>query len=579
MNAKALAAALLKAGLAAATDPTGLSSAVTLGQGLVSMLLSKKEKPKLDSIEKVLEQHLAAIAPGGVFENFVGSTAEALIRDGGDPALHLAGGATPAQAADRRLRDGANRLALSEWERGHDQIRRVLVSFYAAIAAEPNVLRDLANLLITHLNELSARVTAGQGKLEDLLRAQDEAIAGLRDDMLTALAAFVRGVNAGRVLVTRQVRLPSGPMADSSCILRAEYGVVPFHAAREDELADLAEWRDDTKRGLAIRLYIGGGGVGKTRLMIEATARARAAGWRAGFLDPEVAARGPDALELLVAEGPLLVVVDYAEGKADLVLDLIKIAGQANGHVRLILLGRDKGTWWDTKHREGYGPEQDLLYGAEARAPEHLFIGMDHRATIFREAFAAFAAPDAAPPADPPLGADHFGTMLYLHIAALAAANGERIWEAEALLDWALNRDVAQWSRLRDQRTDLPAAVGNHQLTDAACLATLALAAPPEGATGLPDARAIVAATPGLRDLGEAARENTVLLLGAMLATTDDAAAHQIDAVRPDLIGERLVERAALWGKDANRELLEIALSGPLGDTAPSLALQRSRSA
>jgi len=62
-----------------------------------------------------------------------------------------------------------------------------------------------------------------------------------------------------------------------SRLLSARYRLVPF-AGRDDELADLAGWRDDGA-SMAVRLVHGPGGQGKTRLAARFAASSAAAGW------------------------------------------------------------------------------------------------------------------------------------------------------------------------------------------------------------------------------------------------------------------------------------------------------------
>ena len=52
-------------------------------------------------------------------------------------------------------------------------------------------------------------------------------------------------------------------------LLNARYQVVPFmYEAREKELEDLTVWCNE-ERATDIRLFVGPGGTGKTRLFIE----------------------------------------------------------------------------------------------------------------------------------------------------------------------------------------------------------------------------------------------------------------------------------------------------------------------
>ncbi len=98
-------------------------------------------------------------------------------------------------------------------------------------------------------------------------------------------------------------------------LLNARYQVVPFlEDGREKELSLLEQWCGETDP-TSVRLFVGPGGTGKTRLFIEWSKRLRNQGWNAGFapasLDEE------QVCSLLALEKPTFVVVDYAECRPD----------------------------------------------------------------------------------------------------------------------------------------------------------------------------------------------------------------------------------------------------------------------
>ena len=101
-----------------------------------------------------------------------------------------------------------------------------------------------------------------------------------------------------------------------SFLLRPEYRVVPFHG-REEILADLKKWCISGK-AFSVQLITGPGGVGKTRLLIEACSRMRAEKWETGFLDApkfdESQVGQPSNIDKLFwPRLPRLIVIDYAE--------------------------------------------------------------------------------------------------------------------------------------------------------------------------------------------------------------------------------------------------------------------------
>ena len=134
---------------------------------------------------------------------------------------------------------------------------------------------------------------------------------------------------------------PAPPMEVSSptMLLRADAEVVSFHG-REDVLAGLEQWclADGPP---AARVLTGPGGQGKTRVARQLMARLRDHGWVTGEVHSE-----PGELRVLRAvQHPLLLVVDYAESRPDLVRRLWKQTERNRHPVRLLLLARSRGSW------------------------------------------------------------------------------------------------------------------------------------------------------------------------------------------------------------------------------------------
>ena len=118
----------------------------------------------------------------------------------------------------------------------------------------------------------------------------------LRIDLLdeTPLPAELQHIQAERATywqprVERLLRNPMRTLPDDlgqpSVLLRPEYGVVPF-TGREEILDRVHQWCV-ADPPFSVQLYVGPGGSGKTRLMMEACRRMRIAGWDARFLDNE----------------------------------------------------------------------------------------------------------------------------------------------------------------------------------------------------------------------------------------------------------------------------------------------------
>ncbi|MET7620348.1 tetratricopeptide repeat protein [Streptomyces sp. NPDC005408] len=136
---------------------------------------------------------------------------------------------------------------------------------------------------------------------------------------------------------------PKREVASPIMLLRADTEVVSFHG-REDTLDDLERWCLTDSDGLpAVRVLTAPGGQGKTRLARQLMTRLRDRGWVAGQV-----VREPGDLHVLrTVQHPLLLVVDYAETRPELVRKLREQTAMAGHPVRLLLLARSLGSWQD----------------------------------------------------------------------------------------------------------------------------------------------------------------------------------------------------------------------------------------
>ena len=130
-----------------------------------------------------------------------------------------------------------------------------------------------------------------------------------------------------------------GPAA----LLRPDRRIVEF-TGRDRELAQLRAWcASDPAR--AVRILVGAGGVGKTRLALEIAAEWQAGGgvWRLAAAGQEAHAVGTARA---VTAGRVLLVVDYAEIRAGLD-QLLSAVAEDPGPIRVLLVARSLGEWWD----------------------------------------------------------------------------------------------------------------------------------------------------------------------------------------------------------------------------------------
>ncbi|MGN9789116.1 tetratricopeptide repeat protein [Nonomuraea sp. ZG12] len=222
---------------------------------------------------------------------------------------------------------------------------------------------------------------------------------------------------AREALVAAAELLPDG--SGPAMLLHASRGVVPFEG-REREVEELLAWCRDPRAG-RLRLLTGPGGVGKSRLAVELAHRL-SPGW--GQL--EVRDDGEaDALARwrAVEQRQVLVVVDYAETRTGLSGLLHAVAGDEGRRVRVLLLARSAGEWWQQLGGDSARVRQMVAAaGSGIELAERVMAGKLDR-DLVAEAVPYFAAALGVEP--PQAFAVELGDgphrILDLHAAALVA--------------------------------------------------------------------------------------------------------------------------------------------------------------
>ena len=209
-------------------------------------------------------------------------------------------------------------------------------------------------------------------------------------------------------------------------LLGASAEVVPFRG-RSALLEEYQTWCNSPEVPYGTRLLVGPGGQGKTRFAVELCQRMRRAGWIAGLVADDPPKDVMDRLSQTAS--PVVLAVDYAETRTDQVRRLVLAAWhRAEGPpIRLLLLARSAGEWWDDLQRDLPTPLESASI-CELAGLENTTAG---RLAAYQEAQKAFVqrlakadpeelwAEHAARSGPGDLTSDRFDSVLTLHMTAL----------------------------------------------------------------------------------------------------------------------------------------------------------------
>ncbi len=357
-----------------------------------------------------------------------------------------------------------------------------------------------------------------------------------------------------------QIDLPHAlreDMPDRFMLLPAS-GVVPFHHEQDDLVDRRIEWVFAGEQPIKLCLLAGPGGSGKTRLLIEVCRRLQADhGWQAGFLQP-VDDVAQELRALLQHPQGSLIVIDYAETRAQDAVELVRLALKSDQRspLRWVLLARNGGDWWNHLSE---GAQNDVEAAAVLQGPStqmgpyylwNTDIALEKRQQLFHDALTAFAAKighESPAILTPDLSAECFHQILFIHLAALAALRGTTITDHKELLVSALRHERAYWRRAFERDgVDAHDLDGFEQI-----VALLTLIG---GTQSAAETRDMIDLAPRLRDATLMIKNQMFDLLRPF--TRSDGSANGLE---PDLLGERLV--ADSLAKDAG--LLDVAFRDP----------------
>ncbi|SDP83330.1 Tetratricopeptide repeat-containing protein [Rhodoferax sp. OV413] len=205
---------------------------------------------------------------------------------------------------------------------------------------------------------------------------------------------------------------------------------------RDDELASLRAFLSSPKP-ISVRVVVGGGGSGKTRLALELCDQMQAEGWNAGFATSTEADRFLQGQNLSAWgwQKPTLVVMDYAAAKAQALgqwLDELADRSAATPYpLRILLLERsaDPGSgWWTGVFGGGWRALDKLaLLDPAVPVPIRPLATQEHRVALLQDML-GIASPDtpvALPLHDPVFNQQLMqlswgGDPLFLMLAAMA---------------------------------------------------------------------------------------------------------------------------------------------------------------
>ncbi|WP_203841532.1 tetratricopeptide repeat protein [Winogradskya humida] len=385
------------------------------------------------------------------------------------------------------------------------------------------IAADLAGGGHAHLDAVPGYVLAHDPEFVAILRRHGSAGPALDGVELDDLAELVR---YGR---------------SPAALLIAKRNLVRFRG-RRTLMDDLIAWAGPA--GFRAWLLHGPGGQGKTRVAHELGRRLRDQRWAVLWLRPGAPV---PALEVIghVAV-PLLVIVDYAESQLGQVAEVLRACARHAGTspVRMLLLARSVGDWWETLQSESPYATEFLEDAPVVRLLE-LETEAAGRADAYQDALTDLAAAltsqldiDPALLADTPpyVDAGRPASALTLHMTALAdlldAAYGvdwQREDTAMPVEDRVLHHERRHWYRTADGfglRTALPE--GSLQDTLAA---TFLL-----GADNRTEAEDLLESLEVLRDRPESLLETVHRWLAHLYPPPD---ARPWGALQPDRLAER----------------------------------------
>ena len=367
-----------------------------------------------------------------------------------------------------------------------------------------------------------AIIDAGRRHREELVRLEQE-----------SAAAQAKWDMVGEPVIETTDR---GPAA----LLRPDREIVKF-TGRETELGVLRSWCTSPD-ARSVRIIVGAGGVGKTRLALEVASEWESDGGEWRRVDSGQEAQAVAAARDLTS-APVLLVVDYVETRADLGAMLRAVLADP-GPIRVLLVARALGEWWDRLIEKSAPAIGMLLTEAEPVRLAEQITQETSEASLVAGAVPQFAhalqcaTPERVEFELPP----HRVPVLVLHTAALVAvlrfrdnpAVSLHLAVAQDLSDELLEHEARYWRRTAI-RAGLP--------EDGALLKPAVAAAALLGADNLAEAANLLVRVPDLADTSQTQRRSWARWLYGLYPADREG---RLGSLQPDLLAEtHVVEQLA----------------------------------
>ncbi|MEU5554114.1 hypothetical protein ABZ738_30510, partial [Micromonospora sp. NPDC047793] len=379
-------------------------------------------------------------------------------------------------------------------------------------------------------------------------------------------AALDRGERRDRVVAGMLVAdLPESVV----WLLHPQAAVVGF-VGRGWLLQALDGWCADPAASV-VRLLVGAGGVGKTRLARHFAGRLT--DWEWWPVAPDKEAEVIGLLETVERPSRLLLTVDYAEARDPQALAHLLCVAQRAGGVRVLLLARSAGLWWSSLSA-AYPPQAHLVDALTVSANViEVPAGIEGHTPrqIVDEAVVAFAGRLRRRPAGEVVlhGLNSHVPVLRLHaLALLAVLGGPRGDDRYDVLAEVLGHEARYW-RHRARRDGLPGA--GKPGTDAVLRRLVAVAAL-LGADNREHTVGLIGRVPGL---GDAEPDGYVDWLYGLYPQAGNGGG--LGTLQPDLLAEDLAVAVLRESTPAERSMILHGLT-PSQAVRALTVLSRARS-